>query len=132
MKTDVVARARGLVGVRFRAQGRDPAYGLDCLGLALAAYAIPSEAVRRDYRLRGDHKREVLAGATGFRRVSRAQRRAGDLLLLEARAGQTHLAVWTGDGFVHADARLGKVVETPGEPGWPVVAVLRRRTRKKR
>lgn len=129
---DVVARARALVGVRFRAQGRDPGYGLDCLGLAMAAFGVSADAVRRDYRLRGDHRRELLDGAAGdFRRVSRSRRRAGDLLLLDAGVGQTHLAVWTGDGFIHADARLGRVVETPGEPRWPVGAVLRKRMRKR-
>jgi hypothetical protein len=42
-------------------------------------------------------------------------------------ADQMHLGVLTANGFVHADARLRKVVETPGEPGWPVIGIYRRR-----
>ena len=33
------AAARTMVGVPFRAQGRDPRCGLDCVGLVWAAYA---------------------------------------------------------------------------------------------
>jgi len=51
------------------------------------------------------------------------------LLLMAVAADQVHLGLLTPGGFVHADARLRKVVETPGEPGWPVVGVYRRRTR---
>jgi hypothetical protein len=40
-----------------------------------------------------------------------------------------HLGIMTDRGFVHADARLGKVVETPGLPIWPTIAVFSRRVR---
>jgi cell wall-associated NlpC family hydrolase len=128
MAIEDAARARALVGVPFRAQGRDPARGLDCVGLALAACGMPADLVRADYRLRGDHRAEVLHGMLRhFRRVGRRQRRVGDLLLMTVAADQMHLGVLTANGFVHADARLRKVVETPGEPGWPVIGIYRRR-----
>ena len=123
-------RARALVGVPFRPQGRSAAQGLDCAGLALAAFGLPSFLVRDDYRLRGHHRAEIEAGLRShFRRVSRRQSREGDLLLLSVGSDQFHLAVLTAAGFVHADARLRKVVETPGAPQWPIVGVYRRRAR---
>lgn len=129
MSNDAIDRARRLIGTRFRAQGRDPQYGLDCLGLALIAYSLDAADVRRDYRLSGDHRRELMTRLTdGFRRVSPGIARAGDLMLIEVAANQFHLAVRTKTGFVHADARRG-VVETPGNPEWRVVATYRQRMR---
>lgn len=127
MSNTAVDRARSLIGTRFRAQGRDPQFGVDCLGLVMFAYGVGEDVVRRNYRLSGDHRRELMARlADGFRRVARRAARAGDLMLVEVNARQLHLAVRTETGFVHADARRG-VVETPGEPEWPVVATYRKR-----
>ncbi len=124
-------RARALVGTPFRPQGRD-SHGLDCAGLALAAFGLPPDHVRQDYRLRGDHRSEIEeALRLQFRRVSRRQARVGDLVLLSVAADQFHLAVLTAGGFVHSDARLGRVVETPGRPHWPVVAAYRRRMQRR-
>lgn len=129
MSKDAVERARSLLGTRFRAQGRDPRLGLDCLGLAMIAYRIDGRVVRRDYRLGDNHKRELMAGlAGGFRRVPPSAARPGDLMLARVAASRFHLAILTDAGFVHADARRG-VVETPGAPAWPVVATYRRRVR---
>ena len=129
MRMPAVERALSLIGTRFRSQGRDPRLGLDCLGLAMIAHGIDGTLIRHDYRLNGDHRRELMAGlADGFRRVPPSQRRAGDLLLIRVAAHQYHLAIRTPAGFVHADARRG-VVETPGMPVWPVVATYRRRVR---
>ena len=132
MSNDAVERARSLLGTRFRAQGRDPQLGLDCLGLAMIAYGVDGATIRRDYRLSGDHRRELMVGlAGGFRRVARSLQRAGDLMLIQVAADQFHLAIRTHAGFVHADARRG-VVETPGTPMWPVVATYRKRVRSAR
>lgn len=49
----------------------------------------------------------------------------GDLLLITVARDQLHLAVKTEVGFVHADAGLGKVVEVPGDPPWPVTLAYR-------
>ena len=124
------ARALALVGTPFRPQGRDVT-GLDCVGLAMRVFELPAETVPDDYRLRGRH----LHRATGllgrfFRRVSETLGQPGDLLLLAPRADQLHFAVLTMSGFVHAHAGLRRVVETPGDPGWPTTAVFRRRSRK--
>lgn len=46
---------------------------------------------------------------------------AGDLVVCSVSAEQLHLAVCCGGSFVHADAGIGAVVETPGSPPWPVI-----------
>jgi hypothetical protein len=38
---------------------------------------------------------------------------------------QLHLAILTGRGFIHADARLRRVVETPGRPDPAPIMVWR-------
>ena len=132
MKTDYADRARALVGTRFRPQGRVPELGLDCAGLVLCAYKLPGDLVRRDYHLRGNHGAEMMRElARVFRRIEPSCRRAGDLLLMQVAADQWHLGIITEIGFVHADARIGKVVETPGLPVWPILAAYRRRARVK-
>lgn len=121
----IVARARACVGARFRPQGRTIADGLDCVGLAGIAFAAKTPP--RDYALRGDAAARVAAGAAaaGLRPVDPGKARAGDLLMVEAGPGQLHLLVLTDLGFVHADAGLRRVVETPGPPPWPVLAAWR-------
>lgn len=127
MVNDHAARAQALVGTRFRAQGRGEG-GLDCIGVVLATFAIPSEEVRRDYALRGDHLDELRQQlGRHFRCVPRAQLRPGDVMLMRAAARQLHLAVRTEAGFVHAHAGIRRVVETPGMPEWPLLGVYRKR-----
>lgn len=126
-------RARALVGCRFRPQGRDPELGLDCVGLIVATFDLPVEQVAGDYRLRGGDRPRLIAELDRFfRRVPLARQRTGDVLLFSIGSAQMHLAVQTEIGFVHADARLRRVVETPGRPPWPLVSVFRRRVRCKR
>jgi hypothetical protein len=92
----------------------------------MQAFRIPAERVRCNYRLRGRHIAELTdAMSIWFRRV-RDVRRRGDVLMCEVSPGQVHLAIVCGLSFVHADARLRQVVETPGQPRWPVVATFRR------
>jgi lipoprotein Spr len=130
MAIEHAARARALVGTRFRPQGRQPETGLDCVGLVLSTFGISGDVVRRDYRLRGDYRRELLAELSGrFRRIPASRAQAGDVLVLKVAADQLHLAVMTMSGFVHADARRGRAVESPGPPAWPIVAVYRKRKR---
>lgn len=129
MTRDFAERARALVGTRFRPQGRGPE-GLDCVGVVIAAYDLPAGNFRRDYSLRGNHERELRAAlAEKFRRVPSTTLRGGDLMLMRVAEDQLHLGVRTQAGFVHAHARLRRVVETPAMPPWPIVGVYRRRKR---
>lgn len=116
----VVAAARSCVGTRFRAQGRAPGIGLDCVGLVAFATGVEAPV---GYGLRGSVERvDGELTKLGFARVEKAQ--PGDVIVMRVGAGRAHLGVWTGAGVVHADARLRRVVETPGEP-WPVVGAWR-------
>ena len=123
-----VKRARALIGVRFRAQGRDPLAGLDCVGAAAAAAGIPPEVVRRDYAMQGESLGSIerdLAGL-GCRKIPAGERtEGGDVIVCRTAPAQHHLLIATGTGFVHADARLGLVVERPLPVPWPVRAVWR-------
>jgi len=129
MKIDYAARARALVGVRFRPQGRGPE-GLDCVGVVLATFGIPLDEVRSDYALRGEHLHELREALAGyFRKVPKRALNSGDVMLLQAGKEQPHLAVRTDQGFVHAHAGIRRVVETPGVPEWPLLGVYRKRSR---
>ena len=127
MAIDYAERARALVGTRFRPQGRGE-QGLDCVGVVLATFHMPAGSTRTDYRLNGDHMREIREQlAAHFRRVPKNRLREGDVMLLAAGQRQMHLAIKTRAGFVHAHAGIRRVVETPGEPQWPLVGVYRKR-----
>jgi lipoprotein Spr len=119
----IVARARALVGVRFRPQGRSRATGLDCIGVAAAAIEAPNPP--GDYALRGGSAARLAEGlaAAGLRRVEAAA--AGDVVVLAPGQGQLHLAVLTATGLVHGDAGLRRVVERPGPPPWPIASIWR-------
>jgi cell wall-associated NlpC family hydrolase len=124
---DMAARARSLVGARFRPQGRDPARGLDCVGTAAAAAGVPPERVRRDYAMRGESlaaiERELIA--FGCRMVAPSTICPGDVIVCEAGPAQWHLLIATATGYVHADAGLGLVVERPFPVRWPIAGVWR-------
>lgn len=127
MTANYAARARALVGTRFRPQGRGEE-GLDCVGVVIASYQIPADAVRGDYALRGDRLNEARRALEApFRRIPRSQLRPGDLMLLQTGESQLHFAVRTDRGFVHAHAGIRRVVETPGLPEWPLLGAYRRR-----
>jgi hypothetical protein len=121
----LAAAAEALVGVRFRLHGRDPAHGLDCIGVLAAALAaigrpapLPNAYALRSHRL---PPLGALATACGFAET-RASRRPGDVLMLRIGPCQHHLLVAARDGgFVHAHAGLARVVVMPGPPGWPVL-----------
>ncbi|MFD1788049.1 NlpC/P60 family protein [Sphingomonas floccifaciens] len=119
---EIAVRARGAVGTPFRLHGRGPD-GLDCVGLVGLAYGV---AVPTGYRLRSGSASLVaaVAAAAGLRAV--ADGAVGDLIVMASAPGQLHLAIDVGDGFVHADAGLRRVVERPGAPPWPVLARWRR------
>lgn len=123
----VVARARTLLGVRFRPQGRSAEHGLDCIGVAIVATGIPEARVRRDYDLRSADVEGVHDNllACGLLRIAPESAEAGDLLLVRSGPAQLHLALVTGLGYLHADARLRRVVEVPGPVPWPVLSAWR-------
>ena len=123
----IARRARSLVGVRFRPQGRDPVLGLDCVGAAAAAAGVPAGRVRRDYALRGQHLAAIDHELCdlGCQPVPVERAAAGDVLVCEAGPGQFHIVVHAWTSFVHADAALRRVVERPLPVPWPVAGAWR-------
>ena len=115
--------AQDLVGTRFRLHGRDPARGLDCIGLVGAAFAAIGRpvAIPAGYRLR---QLEIDRWLTAAERagLTRAEgpMQAGDIVSARPGPAQHHLLIaGTADMFVHAHAGLGRVVATPGPLPWP-------------
>jgi lipoprotein Spr len=117
-----VAAARAGVGTRFRAQGRAIGLGLDCVGVALLAAAGASVKLGPvpAYALGGLHDGLLATTliALGCRPVRRA--RPGDLVEYALAPGHRHLALISDRGIIHAHAGLGRVVEGPAPPDWPV------------
>jgi cell wall-associated NlpC family hydrolase len=106
--------AQALVGVPFRLHGREPATGLDCLGLVGRALEDCGRSVRypQGYRLRNTDIAPWLgfAARNGLRSCADPVRR-GDVLLMQPGPAQHHLLIALGDTrFVHAHAGLRRVV----------------------
>jgi lipoprotein Spr len=123
----IVERARALIGARFRPQGRSPERGLDCIGVVVMAAGIDTGQVRDDYGLRSSNPEELNDGfdKAGFVRIPPNVADDGDILLVRSGPAQLHVVVLTPLGYVHADASLRRVVESPGEVPWPILSAWR-------
>lgn len=116
---ELAAAAERLVGSPFRLHGRDPATGLDCIGvLYVALRDVGRQPVfPNGYRLRG----RTLPDLTGIAErngltPSAGPRGPGDVSIHRVGPCQVHLIVAAGEGFVHAHAGLRRVVLSPGPP----------------
>lgn len=125
----IAKAALGLVGCRFRLQGRDPATGLDCVGLVHAALAAAGAVPVAPY---GYGLRNIAVdGWISFAAQSglveaRGPICAGDVLLLGLGYAQHHLVIAIDDlRVVHAHAGLRRVVLQPREPTWQIDAAWR-------
>jgi len=121
--SQVVARARAAIGVRFRARGRTATGGYDCVGLVGWAYGV---AAPGGYAMRSGDLARVCATVSAAGLVAAEDRRPGDLVLLASGPGQLHLGIDSGTGLIHADAMLRRVVERPDPLPWPVIGRWRR------
>lgn len=111
--------ASALQGARFRLHGRDPATGLDCVGLVSASLLAigRSGMVPRGYALRNCAVEAWLdlIPSWGFEPATGALRR-GDLTVTTPGPGQYHLMVAISPAWVvHAHAGLRRVVRQPIE-----------------
>lgn len=91
------------------------------------AMGVAKEKVRRDYCLSSNDPDEVHAElhASGFIRIAPIASATGDLLIVRTGPRGLHVVILTDEGYVHADARLRRVVEAPGQVPWPVLSAWR-------
>lgn len=121
-----LARAAArLVGVPFRLHGRDPATGLDCIGLLEAALRAMGRDVTfpTGYPLRLSRLEGWLpdAAACGFT-TAKTPAKPGDVVMIEPGPAQFHLAIGAFDGgWIHAHAGLRRVVHEPNLPAGAIV-----------
>ena len=123
----IAAAALSLVGSPFRLHGRNPHYGLDCVGLVEQSLRRAGQSVQApiQYGLRMGSIEHLLTFAERAHlhavgdRLACPQSRPGDILLVRPGPAQFHLLVSLTDrGFVHAHAGLRRVVHSPTPPEW--------------
>ena len=123
--------AEVLVGAKFRLHGRDPATGLDCIGLLAAAMAgggcpitVPTGY---PWRLRDLSAWLPDPATCGFKPVTEPFR-AGNVVMLQPGPAQFHLAIADrGLGWIHAHAGLRRVVREAALPSGALFAHWRLR-----
>lgn len=125
----LAAAAQGLIGTPFRLHGRDPALGLDCVGLLEAALCRAGHPVRlpSGYALRTRVVPDFdgIAASCGLVRCSGGID-PGDVVVAQPSACQVHLLIAApGGNFVHAHAGLGRTVLMPGPLPWPELSRFR-------
>lgn len=111
--------AEALLGAPFRLGGRDPATGIDCVGLVACALG-PGVEAPQGYGLRNSAIEHHLAfvDRAGFLPATGAIQR-GDLVLAVPGPAQLHLLVTlTPERFVHAHAGLRRTVLHAGPLPW--------------
>jgi cell wall-associated NlpC family hydrolase len=102
-------RALSLIGVPFRAQGRDPAIGLDCLGVVVWSYQLRVPDVPR-YKLDDGTWDQVLHELSPwFEPVANCNAQSGDLAAFRL-SRSFHFGVISDSKLVHADLAVGRVV----------------------
>ncbi len=121
-----IAEAAGAtIGCPFRLYGRDPAIGLDCVGLVLFGLRAIGLNIHdpQPYALRNKDisLQLTVASKMGLAELD-SEIGIGSILLLKVGPAQHHLGVISSRiGLLHAHAGLGRVVETPLYSLWPIV-----------
>jgi cell wall-associated NlpC family hydrolase len=127
--------AEALAGVPFRLHGREPATGLDCIGLLGAAMVRAGRPISLpsgySWRLRDLTQWLPTPESCGFT-DARGMVRSGDAVMLQPGPSQFHLAIAARDlRWVHAHAGLRRVVISAELPAGPIVAHWRLRPLRK-
>jgi cell wall-associated NlpC family hydrolase len=122
---ELAQAAAGLIGVPFRLHGRDPAHGLDCIGVLETAMIHAGRAIALPtgyaLRLSGIDRWLPDPANLGFGPADPLVQ-PGDVVLMQPGAAQFHLLIAGPDhGWVHAHAGLRRVVLTPCLPAGPVI-----------
>jgi hypothetical protein len=120
---ELAEAAEALVGAPFRLQGRDPASGLDCVGVVTASLRACGRTViePNGYGLRNRTIAPLLdlAAANDLHETD-GPTAPGHILLVRPGPGQHHLLIAGHSGFIHAHAGLRRVVAQPGPLPWPI------------
>jgi NlpC/P60 family putative phage cell wall peptidase len=116
-RTDIIAAARGWIGMPFRHQGRLKGVGVDCVGLVIgvARELGIADVDHRTYERRPDSHTVARMLARHMRRKPDAARLPGDVLLLAAPLIPCHMGILTErDGtpsLIHAWVTAGRCEE---------------------
>ena len=123
MITDkMVAAAREYLGTPFRHQGRLVGIGVDCAGVVV--HAVRScgidveDVVGYGPTPNKGLLEQSLEGHLALTKVNKTEMTAGDILLMRFVREPQHLAVFTGDGIVHAYEAAGKCCEHGLDQAW--------------
>jgi hypothetical protein len=121
MNVPLAAAAATLIGVSFRLHGRDPATGLDCIGLVAEALrrAGAAPVVPVGYRLRAMTVDALLPFTEANDFEAQSPPEQADVVLAMVNPVQPHLLVRADQGFIHAHSGLGRVTFLPGALPWP-------------
>ena len=122
---DLARAAAALIGTRFRLHGRDPATGLDCVGVLEASLI----ATGRKLALPGGYGLRMRTIAHYTRRAAEfgfaaheGEAAAGDIMLFCVGPGQYHFTICESrQSFIHAHAGLRRVVRSAVPTDWPLV-----------
>jgi len=118
--------AESFIGTRFRLHGRDPASGLDCIGLVAASLAVIGRApmAPQGYGLHNLSIARWLDHAAPSGLVpAQGPIGRGDVLLVQPSPVQHHLMIASSAGeVIHAHASLRRVVRQPLAPGADIAA----------
>ncbi len=116
--------AAKLLGAPFRLQGRNPRFGIDCVGLVTVAIQSIGRPVvaPSGYRLRNATIEHWLRYAEQCSLVpAEGGIETGDVILVTPGAGQAHLLIAENSAsFLHAHAGLRKVVRQTGAMNSPI------------
>ncbi len=127
---DLALAAESLLGVPFRLHGRDPATGIDCIGLLVSSLAVCGKkaALPTGYSLRTGRwdGLEHFADQLGFRECH-GPFQPGDISLFQPSPAQLHFAIsaLSTSGFVEAHAGLRRVVISPAPSPYPLLRLWR-------
>lgn len=118
----MVAAAREYLGTPFRHQGRLLGVGVDCAGVVVHAVRSCGMDVD-DVTGYGPTPNKgllehSLEGHLALTKVSKADMAAGDILLMRFAREPQHLAIFTGDGILHAYEAAGKCCEHGLDQAW--------------
>jgi cell wall-associated NlpC family hydrolase len=119
---DIIAAARECLGTPFRHQGREPGRALDCLGVVVHV----ARARNHTHQDAAGYARTPapglleagLAGQVCLYRVPLVNMQPGDVLLMRFSREPQHLAVFTGEGIIHAYQAIGRCVEHRLDDKW--------------